>query len=275
MDSPPTAEAEMEQAPLAPDAAPPAPADWRSSLGPKERRIAEKFQSPDDAIRSYGELERRLGRSIVVPDADADQAEWNAFYDRLGRPARAEDYGVTFPADIPEHLVPGEAEKPRVDGFLASMHAAGATPTVVQAAIDWYFGELAAVDRDHRSAAAFATADAEAALRREWRGDYARNVGYARHALTRFGDQDLVSVLDQAGLSGAPALIRAFARIGRAVAEDDLAERTSQPASASRLGDELESLRQRPDYWSSESVQKRAREISVAIYGEQPVHSDV
>lgn len=250
-------------------------ADWRSGLGPEERRIAEKFLSPEDVIRSYGELERRLGRSIIVPDADADQPEWDKFYDRLGRPARPEEYGVTLPADIPEHLAPGEADKARLDGFLASMHAAGAAPSIVQAAIDWYYGELASVDRQRHVKADATAADAEANLRREWRGDYERNVGYARQAIIRFGDEGLAALLDQAGIGRAPAVIRAFARIGRAISEDDAAVHASPADASGRLGDELDALRRRPDYWSSDTVQKRAREISVALYGEQPAHAGI
>lgn len=250
-------------------------ADWRDHLDPETRRIAEKFLSPDDVLRSYGELERRLGRSIVIPDGDADQAEWDAFYQRLGRPARPGNYGITIPAGTPEHLVPGEADKPRMDGFLASMHAAGATPAVVQAAIDWYFGELAGLDRDRCAAAQSGAADAEAALRREWRGDYGRNVAYARRALARFADQDLVHLLDGAGIGRSPALIRAFARIGRAVSEDDATERAAPADATGDLADELDALRRRPDYWSSDAVQKRAREIAVAIYGEQPAHFEI
>jgi len=271
-DSPAASEAAPERSVPSAD---PAARDWREGLGPEQRRIADKFLSVDDAIRSYGALERRLGRSIVMPDAHADPAEWDAFYDRLGRPAQPSDYVIGLPEDLPAHLRPTEADKARQDGFLAAMHRAGATPAVVEAATAWYFRELMEADRQGSAAIAMAAADAEAALRQEWRGDYDRNLAYARRALAQFGDGELAQTLENSGLTRSPTLLRAFARIGRAVSEDGVSARPVEPDVAHALNEELMTLRQRPDYWSSEQVQKRVREITVALYDRPPAHADI
>ena len=59
------------------------------------------------------------------------------------------------------------------------------------------------------------------------------------------------------------------------MSEDDATERMAPAEASGGLADELDSLRRRPDYWSSDAVQKRVREIAVAIYGDQPAHSEL
>ncbi|MEZ5823461.1 MAG: hypothetical protein R3C97_01570 [Geminicoccaceae bacterium] len=68
----------------------------------------------DALARSYVELEKRLGRSILVPDAD-DAEGWNRFFDAAGRPGQPEDYHIE-----PRHpMVTPDGEVNRL------LHAAG------------------------------------------------------------------------------------------------------------------------------------------------------
>ncbi|MFD2235535.1 hypothetical protein [Phaeospirillum tilakii] len=61
----------------------------------------------------------------------------------------------------------------------------------------------------------------DAAADAEYGGaDFARNAGIARQALQAFATPALVELLDNSGLGNHPELIRAFYRVGKAMAED-------------------------------------------------------
>lgn len=69
---------------------------------------------------------------------------------------------------------------------------------------------------------------------------HARMVGYARAALKRFGSVELNDVLDHLGVGQHPEILRFFARVGRALAEDEvisspLTTQTKKKSLADRL----------------------------------------
>jgi len=70
----------------------------------------------------------------------------------------------------------------------------------------------------------------DAAADSEYGGaDFARNAGLARQALQSFATPALVDLLDQSGLGNHPELIRAFYRVGKAMAEDGRVSGASVP----------------------------------------------
>ena len=87
-----------------------AAADWRAAIGePGLRRVAEKFASPAEVVKSYAALQSRLGRSVVKPGPDAGPEELAAYRRQLGVPDSAEGYDVTLADDLPAALRGGPA----------------------------------------------------------------------------------------------------------------------------------------------------------------------
>jgi hypothetical protein len=243
--------------------------DWRSGLPDDLRRSAEKFASPADVVRSYAALERRLGRSVTIPGDDAPPAEIDAFYARLGRPPTPDGYGIAAPSD-------DGAAQARLAGFLAAVHAAGASRATVQAAVDWYRQASAEVEAEVAQRRAATHAEADAALRREWGVDYERRLGLAQRALRHFGGADLAAMLDRTGLGNDPAWIRAFARIGEALAEDSLVSGDPAGGAAgaqSRIDAIMATHFGKPSY-SSAAVQDELRALYQTLYGNGPARTD-
>lgn len=249
--------------------------DWRAGLPDNLRRVAEKFTSPADVVKSYATLERRLGRSVTVPDGNAAPAEIDAFYARLGRPEGPEGYDVCIPDGLPDHLRPGpEAEAGRA-AFLSAMHAAGATPAVVQAAFDWYYDALAQADADSGRAAGAARAEADAALRRDWGAAYDRNLALARRAARHFGGDDFIAKFERAALADDAVCLRAFSRIGAALAEDALLAGAAAPAvSAQQRIDRLMGEHFGKPSYASAAVQDELRALYQTLYGGGPADAD-
>lgn len=76
----------------------------RPALLPKPEDVPEKFWDPaagvvrtDALLRSYLELERRLGRSIPKPESDDDIDGVNRLFAVLGRPETPDGYEIAAP----------------------------------------------------------------------------------------------------------------------------------------------------------------------------------
>jgi hypothetical protein len=90
------------------DAAP----DWVAQLEPQLVEVVKHngWKSPADAVRNYAALVSymgadKAGRGVVLPKSDEDLLSWPG-WEKLGTPARPEDYGI--------------ATRPGVDPVLAS-----------------------------------------------------------------------------------------------------------------------------------------------------------
>lgn len=95
--------------------------------------VPEKFWDPetgavrvDALVRSYVELERRLGRSLPQPEGPEDREARDRLLAALGRPAQPDGYVVRPPNDLIE---PDPA-------LNARLHAAGFTQDQVQLVYD-------------------------------------------------------------------------------------------------------------------------------------------
>lgn len=257
------------------DSAPHA-ADWRVALPDDLRRVAEKFGSPAEVVKSYAALERRLGRSVMVPDESSSAAEIEAFYGRLGRPATPDGYRPALPVGAIGGVGADPAAEGRLTGFLAAVHRTGATPAVVQAAVDWYVAARRDAEDAARREAETARARAEDALRREWGPTYDRRLALSRRAAGRFGGSALAELAERSGLGNDPAWLRAFARIGEAMAEDGLV--AGDPVGgATDTKARIDAIMARhfgkPSY-GSEAVQTELRSLYETLYSTGPARPD-
>lgn len=254
--------------------------DWRGAIAePELRRVAEKFSSPRDVVKSYAALQSRLGRSVVKPGPDASSEEVAAYRRQLGVPDSPEGYELSLPENLPDDLKPDAAAETLHQDFAAAMHEVGASNDVVQKALDWYYGRLGESVAQQQRSHAESRAEAEASLRHEWGGDHERNLTFAQRAIREFGDESFVSLLESHDVDGMklgdhPAVVRAFAAIGRRAGED--LPLSGEPAAAegslqARI-DRLHGLQDSdPRRYATPSVQNELRDLYGRLYGSQPI----
>ena len=234
--------------------------DWREGLPAELVKAAGKFASPADVLKSYVALERRLGRAVVLPSADASPEEVMRFNRRLGVPDGPEGYRIDLPGWLAGEES-GDGQQPALQQrFLAAMHAAGARPAEVKAAVDWYVGEVEALGRERSAAARRLRDTAQSELRRDWGPDFDRNMALARRALGQFGEgngEDVLSLTlsDGRALGDHPGFLRLLARAGGAIAEDPalLGAASSPPGDLRARIDALHALS--PAAYKSSAVQ--------------------
>lgn len=109
------------------EAAPTQPAPSRPTEVPEKFWDSERGEIRVDALlRSYLELERKLGRSLPQPEGPDDHEARERLLAALGRPARPDEYQVTVKSD----LLGADPE------LNARLHAAGFTQSQVQLVYD-------------------------------------------------------------------------------------------------------------------------------------------
>src|SRR5581483_740520 len=121
----------------------PEPNSWHASL-PEDLRSNQslgKFKDVGSLAKSYVELEKHQGGALRLPGEDAKPEDWDAFYNKLGRPESPDKYEVKRP-ELGEGIQwPEQTEK----SFLQQAHKLGLNSKQAQGLMDWFAGDLKGV----------------------------------------------------------------------------------------------------------------------------------
>jgi hypothetical protein len=217
---------ETIDAPAPADTAPasPAPAaapadDWRATLPDDLKALpqAQKYATPADLLKGYVEAEKMIGRKgVQIPGENATPEEQAAFRAALGVPDAPDAYGLKAPEGVPAEVWSDDAAK----AFAAKAHEAGLTTAQAQAVAGWWAGTVAEQAKAAEDAAVAAREEATAAMKTEWGGQFNAKLDLAKRALDQFGGKAVAEIMTDTGLGNHPDVVRMFARIGEAIAED-------------------------------------------------------
>lgn len=193
---------------------------WSKAYGLPET-LEAKFTSPEALLKSHVALERMLGNQnkVAVPGPHATPEERAAFFKAIGRPDKAEEYGLTMPKTLADGKTPFPKElwnDDRANGFTKLAHEVGLTKAQVEA--------LSKFDLEHSLKAHEAIATAQKAaldgavadLKKEWGAAYPEQLALAERAAKAIG-------LDGPAnpeLANNPAFIKAMAKVGAMLGED-------------------------------------------------------
>lgn len=202
---------------------------WVAGLQVEENRAlveAKQWQTLDDAIRSYRELEHHASKALKLPGENATAEDWNKFYSKLGRPESPDKYELklnteTVPQDFPY-------DETSAIEFRKWAHEAGLTPAQAQSLHDKFVGYQAQSFTASREALAKAEGDAHRAIVGEW-GDpdtsgYRQNVEYLSRAVSQLGIKE--SLVKGGLVSGDGAVLDsklafALAKVGKELYGED------------------------------------------------------
>lgn len=97
------------------------------------------FKTPLDALKSYRELEGKVGNALTPWKEGEDPTQWPG-WSKLGRPEKPEGYQVKRPT-LPEGMTYNEAEE---KAYLEHAHKIGTPQHIVQQNIDFLSSQRAA-----------------------------------------------------------------------------------------------------------------------------------
>lgn len=199
--------------------------DFVSAL-PETLRSEPSLQSFKDVgglAKSYVEAQKLIGANrVAIPGEKASQAEWEAFYNKIGRPESVDKYerfelkdekgNVLFKGDDKEHTE-----------LMKFFHSVGLTNRQAKA-IQEYSAKYFHGKQSESSAAAAAASNAEIQkLREAWGDKFDVNVDTARAVIKKFGGdeaEEITKFLDSSGLGNNVPLIKLLNSIGSSILED-------------------------------------------------------
>lgn len=192
--------------------------DWRSGL-PQEiadHSAVKDIKSVEDLAKSTINAQQMLGGRVAIPNSDAPKEEWDSFYGKIGRPEEAGAY------ETPTENMPQELTEDFSQALKVEAHRLGLSKGQY-AGLARYMSQTAHASAEGQSNMAKGRKEeAEQVLRERFGAAYDQNIGLARTALQKFGGEELAKALSESGYDNNPAMIEAFARIGRAVSEDEV-----------------------------------------------------
>lgn len=165
----------------------------------------------------------------------------NKVYERLGRPADPDGYDLTG-------IVPEQYNHDLVDQFKKKAHEVGMSNEATKKVAEWY-KNVETAQKEAIEKSKNMQADAwMLELKRDFGNKFDVEVKNANKALAAYTDKAFAEYMNQSGLGNHPALVKAFAKIGRELSEDKLVQ--SETASRLAQSEELrrsEILRLRSD----------------------------
>jgi len=247
--------------------------DWRAAITDRKARdFAARFASPAEVVSTALDLRGKLSRAIVPPDEGASREELADFHRKLGVPESPDDYGLDKPEDWPEDVPYDEALR---DQAAEAFRELGIPIDAACGLHDWYnriaLAQMQQLATTHREA----MDRAEATLRREWGHDYERELGHANRAFREFVGEDgeavrQLTLRDGTLLGSHPAIIRAFAEIGRRVSEASGPFGDHQDGDARSMNARLDDLTRKGLDNLTDAERREKRALFVRKFGTEP-----
>lgn len=206
---------------------------WFDGLGEdlKNNPSITKFKDAGDLAKSYVELQKMIGKEkIVVPTDKSTPEEWNAFYEKIGRPQDITGY-ETPELEIPEEI---KMRPETLEVFKAKAHELGLNKK--------QFTELFALQAEMNQKAYNQQLEeiqklketTETELRKEWGAAYDKKVDNAQKVInTFFKDKGLHKAFGV--LANDKGFVSAMSDIAERLGEDVIAGKartTMTPAEA-------------------------------------------
>lgn len=162
------------------------------------------------------EAEQPHVEQLIIGE-ELTQDDINRMYTRLGRPEDPTKYDLT--EIVPENYNPGI-----VDEFKQKAYEAGMSQEGVKKMAEWYKEVELRQHKAIKDARALQDDQNILALKTEFGVNFDNEVKNARKALDAYTDKSFRQYMDESGLGNHPALVKAFAKIGRELSEDRLVQ---------------------------------------------------
>jgi len=182
-----------------------------------------KGKDADELGRYVKELKSFAGKKGDIPKEGASDDEWNAFYEKLGRPESAEAYDFDmndeFKALVGEEALPFYNQA--IEQFKENAFKAGMSSDKAEELVDGYFKLVADQTTEANKLVTDATEANETALRNEWGAEYDGMYEGVKAMLKSNGMSDEeVARMDEFGVLKEPALAVALGKISAQFADD-------------------------------------------------------
>jgi hypothetical protein len=171
---------------------------------------------------SYYNAQKMIGvpkdQILKLPTSDKPE-DWAPVYDRLGRPAKADDYKIKVPEGFPP------AEKPYVDSVTARAHELGLSQKQLDGMQNWLYEQAGKTMAQQKANQDGKLANWVGSLKTEWGHAFDTKLEQSRNALAYYADKaglgdELKKAMDETGAGDHPAFLKLFNYMGINLHED-------------------------------------------------------
>jgi hypothetical protein len=196
--------------------------DWKASLSDEIRsdKSLENIKDIEGLAKSYVHAQKMVGADkIPVPNKFATEKDWDAVYEKLGRPADATGYKY----DLPEDQTIDEAS---LKNFSDQAHKLGLLPGQANGMVKFYNEMTAASMQEAESTAVAARENSTKELKKEWGQAFDQKISQAANLAKSVGATELfnANMADGTKLGDNPAMIKAFAQLAAQMGEDNITQ---------------------------------------------------
>ena len=222
----------------------------------KEEKSLQNFSNMDDFVKSYLHSQKLVGADkIPVPNKLATDEDWNAVYERLGRPETPDGYKYELPKET-------KLEEKTLKAFSEEAHKLGLLPKQAQGIINYYNSIAEQSEQNALVNEEASKAEAEVELRKEYGPAYDLKIAQARNLATNTFGADFLrntKLADGSVLGNHPQVVRAFADLASKMSEDGIVQgEATSVMTVKEIDSEIESLTQPGSaYWDKTHVNHR------------------
>lgn len=197
------------------------PTSWRDGL-PEDiasHSAIKDIGSVEALAKSAIHAQQMVGADkVIVPGKDADQAAWSEFYDKIGRPGQANEYEMPT-ENMPEN---SSMDEQSANEFMGEAHRLGLTKGQFAGMVRFLAQKGETMNEAGKQAVEQSKVEAIQSLQQEFGAAFDQNLSMAKDAVRQFGGEELVAFMDQSGMGNQPEVIKAFAKIGKMIAQDEV-----------------------------------------------------
>jgi len=199
---------------------PQATTDWKASLSEEIRsdKSLENIKDIEGLAKSYVHAQKMVGADkIPVPNKYATEKDWDAVYEKLGRPKSADGYKFDLPQDK-------QVDEVSLKEFSTQAHKLGLLPGQAQGMVKFYNEMTAKSLQDADSKALAARENSTKELKQEWGQAFDQKVSQAAILAKSVGATELLdtNLADGTKLGDHPVMIKAFAELANKMGEDSI-----------------------------------------------------
>lgn len=179
----------------------------------KKQKALQDFKDVDGLAKSYLHLNSLIGKKV----SDLDPKELGEVFDKLGRPETPEKYEM-----------PLGANEDLVKAYTTTAHKLGLNQEQARGLVEEYLVLEKEKVQEYYNGVEKQKDKWDEELKAEFGGAYDKRVEVAKKAVETFGGEELREAMNATGLGNHPAMVKAFAQIGKELLEGGLTNAEAQ-----------------------------------------------
>ena len=201
--------------------------DWKANLSDEVRadKSLENIKDIEGLAKSYVHAQKLVGADkIPVPNKYATDKDWDAVYEKLGRPQTSDGYKYELPEDQ-------KVDEAALKNFSSQAHKLGLLPTQAQGMVKFYNEMIGKQMADTESVSTAQREKAMTELKTEWGQAYADKLQKANAVVSSVFPKGIMSMNleDGSKIGDHPEVIKAFSALADKMGEDNIVQ-ASGPA---------------------------------------------